>query len=424
MSDSAAADAAKGPSKKELNKLARKNKAPAPSTDNAKFTVVFCKGASPELCRAVELQLGENGNVKYCINKGTDSHLPILKSIADGDSWSVSGDENIARYLVRVSTAANAQSLYGDADSVKASQIDQWLSVFDRSTCVASVRDSLVSLANTHLSDKTYFVGTTLTLADIAIWTALRKLSFVPAFETAPHASRWFELVSGTIPWSPIVVSVAPPAIPAATAGSTEAAPKKGAAASNTAAAADADADEAGATGSCPPLDGAVEGQVCTRFPPEPSGYLHIGTTSFQSQSLCTYHNACIASSSVTPSASTMRQCCIAFKMLLTRCVGGSSDFPPPSFPPTTGHAKAVLLNQYYAQHYKGKLLVRFDDTNPSKEKDEFHENIIKDLATLNVIPDSVSARPLISSAALLYTVLSMLWCWLYCYCGVCEEHS
>lgn len=51
------------------------------------------------------------------------------------------------------------------------------------------------------------------------------------------------------------------------------------------------------------------------------------------------------------------------------------------------GHAKAALLNQYYAETFQGKLIMRFDDTNPAKETVEFEEAILQDLKLLQIKP-------------------------------------
>ena len=70
-------------------------------------------------------------------------------------------------------------------------------------------------------------------------------------------------------------------------------------------------------------LDGKNNGRIHTRFPPEPNGHLHIG------------------------------------------------------------HAKAILVNYSIAQDYKGKFNLRFDDTNPIKEDEEYVNAIINDIKWL-----------------------------------------
>lgn len=52
------------------------------------------------------------------------------------------------------------------------------------------------------------------------------------------------------------------------------------------------------------------------------------------------------------------------------------------------GHAKAALLNQYYAEIYQGQLIMRFDDTNPAKEDAHFEDAILEDIKLLEITPD------------------------------------
>mmetsp|Transcript_16524 Transcript_16524/g.18349 ORF Transcript_16524/g.18349 Transcript_16524/m.18349 type:complete len:923 (+) Transcript_16524:60-2828(+) len=179
-------------------------------------------------------------------------------------------------------------------------------------------RAVMMTLDN-NLSQRTYLVGEKFTMADVAMFSAIgfpsqtedRKL-LLKAFQKSKTAQRWLKLVADH------------PAVKEATQlvlGSH----KEAAFEEN-----ESDKMEPLASG-MNLLEGGVLGRVVTRFPPEPSGYLHIG------------------------------------------------------------HSKAVLLNDYYARRYKGRLIVRFDDTNPSKEKEEFQTSIVEDLAKLGVQPDLIT---------------------------------
>ncbi len=74
-----------------------------------------------------------------------------------------------------------------------------------------------------------------------------------------------------------------------------------------------------------PELPNAKKGKVITRFAPEPNGYLHFG------------------------------------------------------------HLKAAFLSYLYAKKYKGKCYLRFEDTNPQKEKKEYYKAIREDLKAFGI---------------------------------------
>ncbi len=67
----------------------------------------------------------------------------------------------------------------------------------------------------------------------------------------------------------------------------------------------------------------------------------------------------------------------------------GVYDHVQTRFPPEPngflhiGHAKSILLNYGLAKEYGGKFNMRFDDTNPTKEKSEFMDAIIEDVKWL-----------------------------------------
>lgn len=65
--------------------------------------------------------------------------------------------------------------------------------------------------------------------------------------------------------------------------------------------------------------------------------------------------------------------------------------FPPePNAYLHIGHARAIITDFETAAAFGGKTNLRFDDTNPTKEKQEFVDSIIGDLKWLGYVPDNI----------------------------------
>lgn len=219
----------------------------------------------------------------------------------------INGDAAIARYLAR---EVPDSGLFG-FDALSTTEIDSWIDY--ALTC--SISD-VVPFLNDHLAHRTFIIGYGITLADVALWKRLVGLS---SLDTHVHVYRWMTYLSSLQPLASTEAKIKDLLVllEEQQQQQQQTRQKKNKPVFQS--------QKGKIAGSCPALPNAVMGQVKTRFPPEPSGYLHIG------------------------------------------------------------HVKACMLNHYYAKHYQGKLLVRFDDTNPTKEKAEFEQSILADLERLEV---------------------------------------
>ncbi|CAA7271612.1 unnamed protein product [Cyclocybe aegerita] len=160
-----------------------------------------------------------------------------------------------------------------------------------------------------HLAFRTFLVGHDVSAVDWMLWGSLKgniKVLGLLKNNQHPHLLRWFTYFDTLKSTQTLLSDLASAKASKARSNKT-------------------------AAGFALGLQNAVVGQVVTRFPPEPSGYLHIG------------------------------------------------------------HAKAAILNQYFAKMYDGKLIIRFDDTNPSKERTEFEDTILEDLTLLGIHGDVVT---------------------------------
>ncbi|KAA0711364.1 Bifunctional glutamate/proline--tRNA ligase [Triplophysa tibetana] len=239
------------------------------------------------------------GSVNLSVEEGKDTKLYVSDQVQFSDV------NSITRYLARV---APALGLYG-SNMMEQTEVDHWLEFSARYLCGRSDLSLALLEVDKTLALRTFLVGRSVTLADLSVWAALKgNVESQVKSGSYPHLCRWFSFLSSQVPFS----SVGSKWANKITARKT----------------APVEKEKKQDLGKFVELPGAEMGKVVVRFPPEASGYLHIG------------------------------------------------------------HAKAALLNQHYQISFKGKLIMRFDDTNPEKEKEDFEKVILEDVAMLQIKPD------------------------------------
>ncbi|XP_048699172.2 bifunctional glutamate/proline--tRNA ligase isoform X3 [Caretta caretta] len=238
-------------------------------------------------------------DVKILVEEGKETILRVSDHVVFTDV------NSIVRYLARVATSAG---LYG-SNLLEHTEIDHWLEFSATKLSTRAQFGSAVLELNHCLSLRTYLVGNSLSLADLCVWAVLKDSSAwqeqLQQNKAPVHTKRWYVFLEAQCAFQSVGT-------------------KWAAAAPKTKVATEKKQD----VGKFVELPGAEMGKVIVRFPPEASGYLHIG------------------------------------------------------------HAKAALLNQHYQVNFKGKLIMRFDDTNPEKEKEDFEKVILDDVAMLHIKPD------------------------------------
>ncbi|XP_068646136.1 glutamate--tRNA ligase, cytoplasmic [Aristolochia californica] len=293
-------------------------------------TIVFAAESPPLAVLAAAKITG----VSLLIDGGLPSgSSPILRFTS---GLKLQGTNVLLRYVARKAAFPN---IYGE-DLVQSAQIDELLDYAPIFLSGSEFEDACRHV-DEYLSLRTFLVGNNLTIADITIWSNLagtgQRWESLRKSKKYKNLVRWFNSIASE--YAGLLNDLTSTYVGKRGLGKPISSKSKEGEQNNQSSKpkdvplvnGESNVKEKSAGVIELDLPGAKMGEVCLRFAPEPSGYLHIG------------------------------------------------------------HSKAALLNKYFAEKYHGKLILRFDDTNPSKESTEFVDNLLKDIETLGIKYDVVT---------------------------------